>query len=259
MTADARKLPRPRTCNACQLSHTPGLASSAFARHYSRNHMLFSLPDGTEMFHFPSFPLLTLYIQVRVTGHESSRVTPFGNPRITARLPAPRGLSQAPTSFIGSWCQDIHRVPLKTYDTHPIQDGNAHEKCTELKMLTSTIQFTSNEHTQTHTHQLPRASRNRYPRGTLMKDCHASRAHPFQGWPSQVHGPPGVPIARKTPWPAPSGPNSASPLPTPGAVPTDVPPERSPRHQANPSWGQLIDRDVTCLEPCGSRCSLERR
>ncbi len=80
--------------------------------------LLFSLPDGTEMFHFPSFPPHTLYIQVRVTGHESSRVTPFGNPRITARLPAPRGLSQAPTSFIGSWCQDIHRMPLKTYDTH---------------------------------------------------------------------------------------------------------------------------------------------
>jgi hypothetical protein len=27
-------------------------------------------------------------------------------------LPTPRGLSQAPTSFIGSWCQDIHRLPL---------------------------------------------------------------------------------------------------------------------------------------------------
>ena len=63
---------------------------------------LLSLPVGTEMFHFPTFPPNTLYIQVRVTGHISSRVTPFGNPRITARLPAPRGLSQAPTSFIGS-------------------------------------------------------------------------------------------------------------------------------------------------------------
>ena len=28
-------------CNACQLSHTHGLASSAFARHYSRNHCCF--------------------------------------------------------------------------------------------------------------------------------------------------------------------------------------------------------------------------
>src|SRR3954447_22352828 len=39
-------------------------------------------------------------------------VSPFGHPRITARLPTPRGLTQAPTSFIGSWYQDIHRLPL---------------------------------------------------------------------------------------------------------------------------------------------------
>ena len=63
---------------------------------------LFSLPMGTEMFHFPTFPPHTLYIQARVTGHDSSWVTPFGHPRITARLPTPQGLSQAPTSFIGS-------------------------------------------------------------------------------------------------------------------------------------------------------------
>lgn len=36
-----RKVPQPRACNACRLSHTPGLASSAFARHYSRNHCCF--------------------------------------------------------------------------------------------------------------------------------------------------------------------------------------------------------------------------
>ena len=64
------------------------------------------------MFHFPSFPPLTLCVQVRVTGHDSSWVSPFGHPRITARLPTPRGLSQAPTSFIGSWCQGIHHVPF---------------------------------------------------------------------------------------------------------------------------------------------------
>ena len=63
---------------------------------------LLSLPVGTEMFHFPTFPPLTLCVQVRVTGHDSCRVSPFGNPRITARLAAPRGLSQPPTSFIGS-------------------------------------------------------------------------------------------------------------------------------------------------------------
>ena len=67
------------------------------------------------MFHFPTFPPHALYIQAWVTGHDSCRVSPFGNPRITARLAAPRGLSQPPTSFIGSWCQGIHRAPLLTW------------------------------------------------------------------------------------------------------------------------------------------------
>jgi hypothetical protein len=74
--------------------------------------LLFSLPVGTEMFHFPTFPPNALCVQATVTGHDSSWVSPFGNPRITARLPTPRGLSQAPTTFFGSWCQGIHHVPL---------------------------------------------------------------------------------------------------------------------------------------------------
>jgi hypothetical protein len=76
---------------------------------------LLSLPVGTEMFHFPTFPPPALCVQAGVTGLASSRVSPFGNPRITVWLSTPRGLSQIPTSFIGSWCQGIHRVPLKTW------------------------------------------------------------------------------------------------------------------------------------------------
>jgi hypothetical protein len=80
--------------------------------------MLFSLPPGTEMFHFPGFPPPALYIQAGVTAHHDSRVPPFGHPRINARLTAPRGLSRPPTSFIGSWYQGIHRAPYLTY-TNP--------------------------------------------------------------------------------------------------------------------------------------------
>src|ERR1700710_1816474 len=87
--------------------------------------LLFSLPVGTEMFHFPTFPPSALCVQAEVTGHDSSWVSPFGNPRITARLPTSRGLSQAPTSFIGSWCQGIHHVPLVA--------------CLATKMLASTV------------------------------------------------------------------------------------------------------------------------
>ena len=76
---------------------------------------LLSLPVGNEMFHFPTFPPHALCVQAWVTGHDSCRVSPFGDPRITARLAAPRGLSQPPTSFVGSWCQGIHRAPLLTW------------------------------------------------------------------------------------------------------------------------------------------------
>ena len=64
--------------------------------------LLFSLPAGTEMFHFPAFPPHALYIQTRVTTLTSGGVSPFGDPRINACLSAPRGLSQISTSFIGS-------------------------------------------------------------------------------------------------------------------------------------------------------------
>src|SRR5690606_21908622 len=77
-----------------------------------RESRLFSLPAATEMFHFAAFPSTALCVQAGMTGYKTRRVSPFGDPRIIAWLPAPRGLSQAPTSFIGSWCQGIHRVPL---------------------------------------------------------------------------------------------------------------------------------------------------
>src|ERR1041384_1918442 len=85
---------------------------SPFRSPLLRRSLLLSLPAGTEMFHFPAFPLPCLCVQQGVTGHYASRVAPFGNPRIEARLAAPRGLSQPATSFIGSWCQGIHSVPL---------------------------------------------------------------------------------------------------------------------------------------------------
>ena len=34
--------------------------------------LLFSLPMGTEMFHFPTFPPTPYFIQMQVTGHDSS-------------------------------------------------------------------------------------------------------------------------------------------------------------------------------------------
>ena len=49
----------------------------------------------------------------------NGRVSPFRNPRIEACLPAPRGLSQATTSFIASRCQGIHHTLLIASSTRP--------------------------------------------------------------------------------------------------------------------------------------------
>ncbi len=118
---------------------------------------MFSLPTGTEMFHFPAFPPAHLCIQIRVTRHHSCRVSPFGHPRINARLTAPRGITQPPTSFIGSQCQGIHHAPLNTYNTK------------QLKILGRIKNCIINTHNNTHPpqersrHSRMRDARNHYP------------------------------------------------------------------------------------------------
>ena len=91
-----------------------GLASSAFARHYLRNHGCFLFLWVLRCFTSPRSLLLPYVFRQRSPDITpvSFEVSLFGDPRIEARLPAPRGLSQVTTSFIGSWCQGIHRLPL---------------------------------------------------------------------------------------------------------------------------------------------------
>ena len=73
---------------------------------------LISVPLPTEMFQFRRFASPALWIRAGMT--LAGRVSPFGHPRIKARLPAPRGLSQAATSFIACCRQGIHHMHLFT-------------------------------------------------------------------------------------------------------------------------------------------------
>jgi hypothetical protein len=52
----------------------------------------------------------------------TSRVAPFGDPRITGYYAPPRGLSQPIASFIASESQGIHRTPLVTFRS--LEDPN---------------------------------------------------------------------------------------------------------------------------------------
>lgn len=60
-----------------------------------KSHSL-SSPLLTEMFHFSRFAALHLYIQCKLTDRYIGRVSPFGNPRIKARLPLPEAYRSCP-------------------------------------------------------------------------------------------------------------------------------------------------------------------
>jgi hypothetical protein len=76
-----------------------------------RESRLLSLPGGTEMVHFPPFAPLPLWIQGRVTGHDSRRVSPFGHPRVEARSSSP-GLIAAYNA--------LHRLPAPRHPPYAL-------------------------------------------------------------------------------------------------------------------------------------------
>ena len=88
------RTPQHRTHNPCRVSHAYGLAILRVRSPLLTESLLFSLPTGTEMFHFPRSPR-HLCIQW-VTRHHSCRVSPFGHPRINARLTAPQAYRSLP-------------------------------------------------------------------------------------------------------------------------------------------------------------------
>ena len=146
INSSTKAAPQHPMRNACQLSHAPGLASSAFARHYSRNHYCFLLLWVLRCFTSPrSLPLPYTFRQrspdiTPVT----FEVSPFGHPRITARLPAPQGLSQVTTSFIGSWCQGIHRLPLVA--CHYYKDARVHCEVLNIRAEARLARLSSRRH-----------------------------------------------------------------------------------------------------------------
>ena len=106
------------------------LTSSAYSRiayagpttPNGRNHPVWALPISLAAtlgvsFDFSSSGLasLGLYIQLRMMGHDSHRVSPFRNHRIVGCLAPPRCLSQLTASFIASQRQGIHLLPLISY------------------------------------------------------------------------------------------------------------------------------------------------
>ena len=74
------------------------------------------------MFQFPGFPLLRLCIHLRVTGHYSRRVSPFGHLRIKAclRLPVAFRSLPRPSSALGALASTLCSSSLDFLILRPI-------------------------------------------------------------------------------------------------------------------------------------------
>ena len=97
---------------------TRGLASFAFARHYSRNLGWFLFLFLLRCFSSEGSLRMTMY-----SSYGSIfwvwKVSPFGNLRILRLFAPPRSLSQLVTSFIGSQCQGILLVLFFAWTNSP--------------------------------------------------------------------------------------------------------------------------------------------
>jgi hypothetical protein len=139
-----------------------------------RESLLLSFPRATEMFQFARFPRLALCVQASVTPHDGCRVVPFGNPRVKAWSAAHRGISQPPTSFIGSRRQGIHRWLFVAWMS--------------TKMLVLALQFstyvtssaTIGVEDRTLARRLPPKGARLHPVGFLPSTCTPSKRN--RGW-----------------------------------------------------------------------------
>ena len=151
----ALMLPQPRPCNPCRVSHTDGLATSAFARHYSRNHCCFLFLRVLRCFTSPRSPLHPMYSD---TGHRPHRRRGFPIRKSSDHSPligSPRHIAD---------CHVLHRLLMPR---HPpcalsnLQTDTQKYSHIKNKMLASTIQFSNNTSRpphHTHRAQLPEAS-----------------------------------------------------------------------------------------------------
>ena len=126
-----RPAPQHPARNGRRLSHARGLAIIRFRSPLLTEYLFLRV---LRCFTSPRSPHHPIHVQMMVAQHNPGRVPPFGHPRIKARSPTPRGISQAATSFISSWCQGIHRMPHKT--THNKKHAHDHHHKTAAPRAT---------------------------------------------------------------------------------------------------------------------------
>ena len=262
--ATIQKVPQPRTRNACRLSHAHGLASSAFAHHYSRNHYCFLFLRVLRCFTSPRYhqpPYTFRRRQHPMTGARFPHSEIPGS-KSGCRLPgAYRSLprpSSAPDAKASTVC------PKKL----------GHKRCSRPLCNSQT---TNSNHIHTH-HQTPTPRQRAHePMWQESRSRKRGQRHPPPTRDSEqaTRPPPNGGSPKRS---VSSGPNSVSnpPEPPETVVPTPVPRRgqavpTDPSEPGHPSSQcstnelprrrhSLSDHGVDhAASRCAARCSLERR
>ncbi len=141
-------VPQPRTRNPYQVSHAHGLASSAFARHYSRNHQCFLFLRVLRCFTSPRY-------------HPHPYTFRAGPPDTTPDIPGfpirtppdHSSLTNSPGLIAGH--NVLHRLLVPRHPPialHNFAQHHVAQTHTTIKILASTIQFSTTTRTPHHAH-----------------------------------------------------------------------------------------------------------
>jgi hypothetical protein len=74
-----------------------------------------------------------------MTGYEPSRVAPFGYLRVKACLAAHRSISLPTASFIASWRQGIHQMPLIAFNFSPLSPYSTVKELANARLHWGTV------------------------------------------------------------------------------------------------------------------------
>ena len=273
-----RPAPQHPARNGRRLSHARGLAIIRFRSPLLTEYLFLRV---LRCFTSPRSPHHPIHVQMMVAQHNPGRVPPFGHPRIKARSPTPRGISQAATSFISSWCQGIHRMPHKT--THNKKHAHDHHHKTAApratrpphaprtragqnkkggraqttKMLATTIQITNNPPQPPQPHnegRIPAEGPNPTHPPPKQEEGHPPERGGHNPPPREEAAPPkgGPRVLDVNPTARPSAHSSKAPMPNPttrtrptSTLPAEPTRPQAPRHHQPPTPAQSGRRGPT--------------
>ena len=199
-SAEGRNAPQHRTHNPRRVSHAHGLAILRFRSPLLTESQLFSLPTGTEMFHFPALPPHPIY---SAQGDTTSLVPGF--PIRTSS--DPRSVDSSPRHIAASHV--LHRLSVPRHPPCALKHLQ-HKKPKNFELKNSEI---AHQTTPAHPSQTPKGPTRARPLAASMlaTTIHKSNTTPHHQSGATTSPIPGFPHSgRRDSGPVVSKPNSVS-------------------------------------------------